>query len=80
MFLVPATTLFGALGVAHAEPLKTLVSLMGVVTSSVWVARVVLWRALSAVDRSTAFTLACVFATAWIVALVAHAWRWYHGL
>ena len=80
MFLVPASILFAALGVATSEPLKTLVSLMGVLTSSIWVARVALWRGLPPVDRNTALPLGCIFATAWIVALIAHAWRWSQGL
>jgi len=35
MFLVPASILFAALGVAGTEQLKTLVSVMGLATSAV---------------------------------------------
>jgi hypothetical protein len=37
MFLVPATLLFGALGVAKLRPLlKVLVCLLGVATAGIW--------------------------------------------
>lgn len=80
MFLVPATILFGALGVAGSEALKTLISLMGLVTSFVWSVRICIWRTLAPIDRNTALTLASTFVAAWLVALIAHAWRWAHGL
>ena len=77
MFLVPASILFAALGVASTEQLKTLVSVMGLATSSVWAVRIWLWGSLSPVDSRTALTLALVFVVAWTVALVAHARLWY---
>jgi hypothetical protein len=50
MFLVPASILFGALGVATTEPLKTAISLMGLATSAVWFSRVWLWTGLEEID------------------------------
>jgi len=77
MFLVPASILFAALGVASTEQLKTLVSVMGLATSGVWAVRIWLWGGLSPADSRTALTLALVFVVAWIVALIAHARLWY---
>ncbi len=77
MFLVPSTILFAALGVAATEQLKTLISFMGLATSSTWFFRVLLWTDLARVDRRTALTLAGIFVAAWFVALIAHARLWY---
>jgi hypothetical protein len=77
MFLVPASILFAALGVASTEQLKTLVSVMGLATSAVWAVRVWLWSGLTPVDSRTAGTLAFIFVAAWIIALLAHARLWY---
>ncbi len=79
LFLIPASILFGALGVAGTEQLKTLVSFMGLATSVVWVVRLHLMENLPRVDIITALTLAYIFVVAWVVALIAHAVRWSQG-
>jgi hypothetical protein len=76
MFLVPASILFGALALAATPPLRTLISLMGLVTSGVWFYRVWFWSGLSPIDRNTALTLAGVFAVAWLISLVGNAVPW----
>jgi hypothetical protein len=67
MFLVPATLLFGALGVANSSFLKMLVCLLGVATTGIWLYRIWWWTSLSLIDRRTAFGLAGMFACAWLV-------------
>jgi hypothetical protein len=67
MFLVPATLLFGALGVAHSSFLKVLVCLLGVATTGLWVYRIWWWTNLSLMDRRTALGLAGMYASAWVV-------------
>lgn len=70
MFLIPATILFGALGVANSSALKLLVCAMGVATTGLWMYRVWYWTGLSLMDRRTALGLAGLFAAAWIVTLL----------
>jgi hypothetical protein len=77
MFLVPGSILFGALALANTQPLKTLISVMGLVTSGVWFYRVWFWSGLTQMDRNTALTLAGVFAVAWLVAMVGNAALWF---
>jgi hypothetical protein len=77
MFLVPASILFGALGVAGTEQLKTLISVLGLATSVLWVYRVRVWAGGPNIDRWTTLILALIFALTWIVSLVAHAILWY---
>jgi hypothetical protein len=67
MFLVPATLLFGALGVANSPFLKVLVCLLGVATTGIWLYRIWWWTSLSLIDRRTALGLAGMFACAWLV-------------
>lgn len=67
MFLVPATLLFGALGVANSSFLKMIVCLLGMATTGLWLYRVWWWTSLSLIDRRTALGLAGMFAFAWIV-------------
>jgi hypothetical protein len=67
MFLVPATLLFGALGVANSSFLKMIVCLLGMATTGLWLYRVWWWTSLSLLDRRTALGLAGMFAFAWIV-------------
>ena len=57
MFLVPATLLFGALGVANSSFLKMLVCLLGGATAGLWFYRVWWWTNLSLIDRRTALAL-----------------------
>ena len=80
MFLVPATILFAALGVASTKSLKTVISLMGVVTSGVWYYRILEWTGLKPVDSRTAHILAGLFLLAWLGSLIVHAYRWGAGL
>ena len=65
-FLVPATLLFGAVGVANSSFLKMLVCLLGVATTGLWLYRIWWWTSLSLIDRRTA-SVAGMFACAWLV-------------
>ena len=67
MFLVPATLLFGALGVANSSFLKMLVCLLGIATTGLWLYRIWWWTSLSLMDRRTALALAGMYAGAWLV-------------
>ena len=67
LFLIPATLLFGALGVAHSSFLKMLVCLLGVATSGLWLYRIWWWTNLSLIDRRTALGLAGMYAVAWLL-------------
>ncbi|KRR02788.1 hypothetical protein CQ12_06840 [Bradyrhizobium jicamae] len=67
MFLVPATLLFGALGVANSSFLKILVCLLGAATTGLWLYRVWWWTGLSLMDRRTALGLAGMYAFAWLL-------------
>ncbi|MEY9884506.1 hypothetical protein [Bradyrhizobium sp. USDA 329] len=77
MFLVPATILFGALGVATTEALKSLLCLIGAVVSAAWLYRLYRWPGLSDADYYTAFALAYIFFAAAIVASVVHFRLWH---
>jgi hypothetical protein len=70
MFLVPATLLFAAVGVAHTRGLKFLVCLLGIATSGLWLYRVWFWGGLSVMDRRVALGLAGLYAAAWLFALL----------
>jgi hypothetical protein len=70
MFLIPATLLSGALGVANSSFLKLLVCLLGMATTGMWLYRVWWWTSLSLIDRRTALGLAGVYACAWLVTLL----------
>ena len=67
LFLIPATLLFGALGVAHSSFLKMLVCLLGVATSGLWLYRIWWWTNLSLIDRRTALGLSGMYAAAWLI-------------
>ena len=67
LFLIPATLLFGALGVASSSFLKMLVCLLGVATSGLWLYRIWWWTNLSLIDRRTALGLAGMYAVAWLL-------------
>jgi hypothetical protein len=70
MFLVPATILFGAVGVANTRGLKLLVCLMGVATTALWVYRIWFWTGLSVMDRRVALGLSALYALAWVFTLL----------
>ena len=67
MFLIPATLLFGALGVANSSFLKMLVCLLGMATTGIWLYRIWWWTNLSLIDRRTALGLAGMYVCAWLV-------------
>ena len=87
LFLVPAAILFGALGVATTEQLKTLVSIMGLITSGLWAARI--WLLVPAttntlpldgipvIDIRFGLALAIIFVLAYTVSTFAHCKAWY---
>ena len=78
MFLIPASVLFVAIGVARTEALKTLLSLMACGVSLIWLARVYRWPfGLSFGDKFTALGLAIIFLVAAIICLVAHGLLWW---
>lgn len=66
MFLIPATILFAAVGVANTQGLKLLVCFLGVATTGLWIYRVWYWASLSLMDRRTALGLAGLYTLAWI--------------
>ena len=70
MFLVPATLLFGALGVANSTFLKMLICLLGGATSGLWFYRIWWWANLSLIDRRTALGLSGMYAGAWLITLL----------
>jgi hypothetical protein len=70
LFLIPATLLFGALGVANTRGLKFLVCVLGVATTGLLLYRVWYWTGLSLIDRRTALGLAGLFAGAWVITLL----------
>lgn len=78
MFLIPSTILFTALAAGVTHQLKTLLSLIGVLTSIVWFVRVWVWTGLEPSDWRAAIALAAIFFVAWSVALPVHAYWWCH--
>ena len=77
MFLIPASMLFVAIGVARTEALKTLISLMACGVGVIWVCRVYRWAGfLSLGDKFTALGLAIIFLVAAIICAAAHASLW----
>ena len=66
MFLIPATILFAAVGVANSQGLKLLVCFLGLATAGLWTYRVWYWAGLSLMDRRTALGLAGLYALAWV--------------
>jgi hypothetical protein len=72
MFLVPASVLFAALGIARTEGLKTGISFIGLVVSGAWLYRVIVWETLSSPDRYTALAFAGVFVVTALVSVVVH--------
>ena len=70
MFLVPATILFAAVGVANTRFVKLLVCLLGVAITALWIYRIWLWTGLSLVDRRTGLGIAGMFAFCWVATLL----------
>jgi hypothetical protein len=78
MFLIPATILFVALALAPTDKLKQLIAILGVLTSLIWLFRILFWKGvLTSVDFTVTFILALIFLAAWLIALYGHtsAWR-----
>lgn len=71
MFLIPATLLFGAHGVAHGAFSRLLVCLLGFGVAALWLYRIWFWSGLTPVDRHTALGLAGLYGAAWLVTLLA---------
>jgi prevent-host-death family protein len=77
MFLVPATILFAALAAASTEPLKTLLSVMGLLMTGLWLARITVWTSLHEIDYRITLSLAGIFTLGWIASTIAHARAWW---
>lgn len=71
MFLIPATLLFGAHGVAQGRGMKLLVCVLGAGVAGLWLYRIWFWTGLTLVDRHTALGLSGLYAAAWLVTLLA---------
>lgn len=79
MFLLPSTVLFLAFGLASTEWLKALISAVGVLTSVIWVFRIVFWTGiLTTVDFATTLILSLIFLGAWVIAAIPHAQSSWH--
>jgi hypothetical protein len=70
MFLVPATILFAAVGVANTRFVKLLVCLLGVAVAALWIYRIWLWAGLSLIDRRTGLGIAGLFGICWVLTLL----------
>ena len=79
MFLVPASILFAAIGIARTEPLKTLISVIGTGIGVLWFYRIYSWPELPTPDYVTALGLAITFAVAAAASTGVHAFRWATG-
>jgi hypothetical protein len=77
MFLIPTSILLVALAVTTKEELKSVLSVLGLGISILWVTRVGTWKNLSIGDRYTALGLALIFFVATLVSVFVHirAWR-----
>lgn len=67
MFLVPATILFAAVGVANTRFVKLVVCLLGIAVTALWIYRVWFWTGLSLVDRRTGLGMAGLFGFCWVL-------------
>jgi len=76
MFMVPASILFTALGVARTEALKFLLSILGAAIALVWLIGVLLWEGLSRADQWIAGGLAGVFLAAALISIYVHFRLW----
>jgi hypothetical protein len=84
IFLVPNTILVGALGVASTEPLKTGISILGLVVSILWgICSRDAFQAIHASPSTRELVLAwlpVLFLVCWLISAGAHGWRWKKGL
>ena len=76
MFLVPASILFGALGLGATDQLKAMLSAMGVLISVIWFFRGLTWE--EGIDKLTSAGLAAIFFVAGVISTVAHLNIWLH--
>jgi hypothetical protein len=77
MFLLPATVLFLAFGIAPSERLKSMISAVGVLTSLIWAFHIVFWTGiLTTVDLVTTLVLSLIFLVAWAIVAYPHARSW----
>jgi hypothetical protein len=74
MFLVPASILFTALGVARTEGLKSGISALGVALSVVWGAAILYWDTppLTVSQWRIALCMPAIFLMVSIISLVVH--------
>jgi hypothetical protein len=73
MFLVPASILFVAIGIARTEWLKAaLISLVGTGVGCLWSYRIISWPDLTGPDQATALGLALIFAATAFVSMIVH--------
>jgi hypothetical protein len=72
MFLVPASILFAAIGIARTEWLKSMVSLVGAGVGALWCYRVFVWQDLQPPDWTTAFGLGVIFGGLAAVSTIIH--------
>ena len=89
VFVVPAAILFGAIGVASTQRLKTLVSLTGLITSGLWAARIWLlpgatpnkypFDGIPIIDLRFGLAFAVTFVLAYAVSTFAHGKAWSQG-
>jgi hypothetical protein len=80
MFLVPASILFAAIGIARTEWLKALISLIGAVVGALWCYRICKWPDLELPDQITAFGLGLIFGGAAAASTIAHLVRALMGI
>jgi hypothetical protein len=76
MFLVPATILFGALGLASTDPLKALLSAMGLLIAAIWCYRGIQWSETK--DKITSAGLAAIFVVGGAISTLVHLYNWQH--
>jgi hypothetical protein len=73
MFLVPASILFTALGVARTEGLKTGISAIGIMMSGVWGSAIWNWNPpLPPVQSRIALSMPIIFGIIAIIAFIVH--------
>jgi len=72
MFLVPASILFAAIGIARTEWLKALISLVGTGIGSLWSYRIISWPDLTGPDYNTALGLALILAVTAFISMIVH--------